>query len=256
MRVALITPVLIETPLQQERWVEQQYFLNNCDKPTDITLKQFVCGNVAEANVDCPADVVDQVSRRRLLTKAALSWLAEKDDDVKLLHWLDADDVPSAYWFQALRNCNKPLNILAVSERQLITFSKQYMTAGKRAFDRLAQGACGVGCGSAIVWRLDKTERPYFTHIQLKPPYYLTYCGIEDVVLGVLIARTYPHAIGYVTADCCLHDCSQGLPAIYRCPSHKLGVDKRVQRNQLLAAFRREYKTDIQGTDITEGYGK
>lgn len=252
--VALITPVLIQTKEQQVKWEDQQYFLNNCDKPDDFTIKQFICGNVEEAEYLCKA--TDQVSRRRELIKHALSWLAERDG-TKLLHWLDADDVPSAYWFQALRRCNHALNVLAVSERQLITFSKQYMLAGERSFKRLAQGACGVGCGSAIVWRVEYTPKQLYPHMMLTPKLYSTYCGIEDVVLGVEVARSFPNYIGYVKASCCTGDCAQGLPAIYRNPSHKLGLDPdpRQRRNNLLAAYRRERNTQIQGTDVTEGYG-
>ena len=258
-RLAVITPVLIQTQAQQDKWDEQQYFLANCDRPDNFTIKQFICGNADEANVTV-VGATDQVSRRRELSRLALAWLNEGDDgEVRLLQWLDADDVPSAYWFHALRRCYHSLNILAVSERQLITFSKQYMFAGRRAFEQLAQGACGVGCGSAIVWRVDKpyTPRELQHHLLMTPKLYRSYCGIEDVVMGVEVARAYPDHIGYVTADCCTDDCGQGLPAIYRTPSYKLGVtpDPRQTRNSLLADYRRVRKTIIQGTDITEGYG-
>lgn len=261
-RVAVITPVLIQTKAQQNKWEEQQYFLNNCDRPDSFTIKQFICGNVDEANVVDVNDRTDQVTRRRLLSRLALDWLKEtkRPDEVLLLHWLDADDCPSAYWFHALRRCYHSLNILAVSERQLITFSKQYIFAGRRAFEQLAQGACGVGCGSAIVWRVDRPYTPpaMLQHLLMAPKLYQTYCGIEDVVMGVEVARQFPNQIGYVTADCCTDDCGQGLPAIYRNPSYTLGVepDPRYIRNKLLTDYRRVRNTAIQGADVTEGYGK
>ena len=255
--LAIVTPVLIETEAQQKAFDDQQYFLNNVEVPDDFCIKQFICGNTPLANVSTLHE--DQVSRRSVLTYAASCWLEEMSGDSLdtplLTQWLDADDVPSAYWFHGLRKCYKPLSVLAVAERTLITFTTQYMFAAKEAYKRLALGACGVGCGSAICWRVDKLNPSLTPHYLLNLKLYKKYCGIEDVVLGVEMARNFPDYLGYVSADCCSGECGQGLPVVYRNPSYKLGVDKRIERNKLLAEYRHERHTVIQGCDISGGYG-
>jgi hypothetical protein len=254
MHVALITPAHLQTNQQIDAFAEQQYYLNHIEYPSDVVVQQFITGNTNLTTHNYP--LASQVLRRRFLIKVALDWLNTVDDEIKIIQWLDADDCPSAYWVQGLRQCNHALNILAVSQRTIITFTTQYMFAGRRAFEQLAKGACGVGAGSAIAWRVDLIkDAGLLQHLKMEPKYYDRFCGIEDVVLGVEVARNYPDHIGYVTSGCCQDDCGQGLPVVYIKPSHTLGVDCRVERNQLLAKYRAARDTEIQGCDISGGYG-
>lgn len=198
----------------------------------------------------------DQVTRRTVATKDAVKWLAKTAGKHKLLVWLDADDVPTGYWLACLTQCRHAFNVLAVTRPGLAMFARQYAMAGRDAFKRLRDGACGVGCGSAIVWRYDlaKTVPWLLTQLKLSNPLYQRYCGIEDVVLAIEVARKYPYDLGYVTSDCCQDDCGTGNPAIYHVPSYELGADNmRVVRNDLLAQYRSVTRTLIQGVD--GGYG-
>lgn len=280
--IGIVTPIADDmTPQQWERFEQQQLQLQalpalaEVEFPRDkFTVNQWcVTGSANLRKVEsylAPSDSanttltqsllvyanVDQTSRRQLALDRIVNWLEARHAPKKLAVWLDADDVPTAYWLQALRQCNHAFNVLAVTRPGLVMFSDQYKTAGRDAFKRLKDGACGVGCGSAIAWRYDlaKSDKWLLAQLKLNNVRYHKYCGIEDVVLAIEVAQHSAYDCAYVTADCCNDNCGGGNPAIYHLPSYELGnTDRRAVRNQLLADYRHYKQTAIQGVD--GGYG-
>lgn len=192
--------------------------------------------------------------RRKLLIRDAVQLLDASSVAFKLLVWLDADDAPSGYWLTSLTNCYTPLNILACLRHDVVAFASLHLTAAYNEFKRLADGANGVGCGSAIAWRYDLCDEQLMPYLKLTHPLYNKYDGIEDLITGIEVARIDPNLLSFVAGKYCNPDCSCGFPAIYVYPSYTLGApDQRDKRNSLLMQYRKQAKTSIQG--IEQGYG-